>query len=320
MLFNGGSSQNYLASDSAEFNYYGYEMAQASWNTLDDVHASNNTGHGDSLGAGVVFGPGSTDNYLFDYSMLNFNDVGVEFNGSQSNVVQSNAIWYNKVYGLYFIDGAQNEYAGNSLLGNGAPEFPTPPSIIVTSPAEGSSVNDTVTILWNESGQSISYTKVTIDGVPNIAVGGSFLWNTTGIPDGEHTVVVNVTDTGGFSASQTICVFTDNHLLAVETTLSRLNQTLASSIASESLLNQTLLKVNSQLSLLESQIGSLNATVQSAQAEVNRLKTDGIVAIAVVIVAVAVTVAVAVVLSIRRRQRRMSNAPSPEPGALSKGS
>jgi hypothetical protein len=314
MLFNGGSSQNYVTGDEAEFNHYGYGITQASWNTLDDVQASNNTGAAGSLGAGVSFGPGATNNYLFDYSMLNYNDVGVEFNGSQSNVVQGNAVWYNTVYGFYFVNGAQNEYTGNSLLGNGAPEFPTPPSLRVTSPTEASSVNDTVTISWNESGQSLAYTTVTIDGILNSVTGNSFLWNTTSLPDGEHTVVVSVTDTGGFSASQTIYLFTDNQLLTIEATISQLNQTLTSSIASQaslnatlqnlrlelSSLNRTLLNVSSQVSHMESQIDSLNATIQSTQADVNRLKTDGYIAIAIIIV---VGIVAAVVILIRRRQR-----------------
>jgi uncharacterized coiled-coil protein SlyX len=318
MLFNGGSSQNYVTSDEAEFNHYGYEMTQASWNTLDDVYASNNTGTAGSLGAGVSFGPGAIDNYLFDYSMLNYNDVGVEFNGSQSNVVQGSAVWYNTMYGFYFVNGAHNEYAGNSLLSNGAPEFPTPPSVTLTSPADGSAVNGTVTITWTSSGQSLAYTTVTIDGVQNTATGTSFQWNTTGVPDGEHTVVVNVTDTGGFSASQTIYLFTDNQLLAAEATISRLNETLTSATASEasmnatlqglqseiSSLNQTLSKLSSKVSSLQSQLTSLNASLQRTQSDVNGLKNDWYIAIVVVILAV---VAVAVVIIVRRRQRKTSS-------------
>jgi hypothetical protein len=292
MLFNGGSSQNYVTGDDADLNHRGYEITQASWNTLDQVYARNNTGTTNSPGAGAVFGPGATNNYMFDYSMLSFNDVGVEFNSSQSNVVHGNDVWYNTMYGFYFVNGAQNDYTGNSLLGNGAPEFPTPPSLRVTSPSEGSTVNGTVTISWSESGQSLAYTTVTIDGVPNIATGNSFLWNTTSLPDGEHTIVVNVTDTGGFSASQTIYLFTDNQLLAIEVTIlhlnqtltevrsqvslletqiGSLNQTLTSSIASQISLNQTLTGVRSQVSLLETQIGSLNTTNQNLRSEIGSL-------------------------------------------------
>jgi hypothetical protein len=318
MLLNGGSSQNYVTGDYAEFDHYGYEMTQASWNTLDDVHASNNTGTVSSLGAGVSFGPGATDNYLFDYSMLNFNDVGVEFNGSQSNVVQGCAVWYNAMYGFYFVNGARNDYTGNSLLGNGEPEFPTPPSLTVTSPTEGSTVNGTVTILWTSSGQSLAYTTVTIDGVSNTATGTSFQWNTTKVPDGEHTVVVNVTDTGGFSASQTIYLFTDNQLLAVEATMSRLNETLTSTTASEASmnatlqseigsLNRTLSKLNSSVSSLESQLNSLNASLQRTQSDVNGLKDDWYIAIVVVVLAV---VATAAVIILRRRPRKASGQPS----------
>jgi hypothetical protein len=253
--------------------------------------------------------------------MLNSNDVGVEFNGSQSNVVQLNAVWYNTMYGFYFVNGAQNEYTGNSLLGNGAPEFPTPPSLTVTSPAEGSTVNGTVAISWSESGQSLAYTNVTIDGVPNTGTRGSFLWNTTSLPDGEHTVVVTVTDTGGFSASQTMYLFTDNQLLTTKATISRLNQTLASSAAFQAFLNATLQKLRSEISSLNQTLASsaasqvsLNATLQSTKEDVNRLKSYGYIAIAIIIVAV---IAAAVVVMMRRRQRRIS---SPESSPLTKGS
>jgi hypothetical protein len=288
MLFTGGSSQSIVEGDYAEFNHYGFEITQASWNTLDYVYAENNTGTTNSPGAGAVFGSGATNNYMFDYSMSTFNNVGIEFNGSQSNVIQSCGIWYNTMYGFYFVNGAQNDYGGNSLLGNGAPEFPTAPSLMVTSPAGRSTVNGTVMLSWNESGESLAYTTVTIDGVPKNATGNSFLWNTTSLPDGEHTIVVNVTDTGGFSASQTVYLVTDNQLLATEATIS---------------------KVGSEVSSLESQLGSLNSSLHSTQADVNGLKRDGYIAIAVVILA---AVAAAVVIMMRRRQRAVSSSgPSP---------
>ena len=262
MLFNGGSSQNYVYNDSSVSNRCGYELTEACWNTLDNVYAGFNTRTSISPGAGLLLGREATDNYVFDYGRFNHNDVGVEFNSSQSNVIQGNAIWYNTMYGFYFVNGAQNDYAGNSLLGNGAPEFPTPPSIIVTSPPRGSTVNGIVAISWNESGESLAYTTVTIDGVPNNAMVNQFLWNTTSLSDGEHTVVVNVTDTGGFSASQTVYMFTDNQLLAIEATISHLNQTLASTIASEASLNATVQN-------LRSEIGSLNATLLSEIGSIN---------------------------------------------------
>jgi hypothetical protein len=320
MLFTGGSSQNIVEGDYAEFNHIGFEITQASWNTLDYVYAENNTGTTNSPSVGVLFGLGATDNYMFDYSMSIFNDIGVEFNGSQSNVVQSCGIWYNTMYGLYFVNGAQNDYTGNSLLGNGAPEFPTPPSLIVTSPTERSKLNGTVTISWNESGESLAYTTVMIDGVLNTATGNSFLWNTTGLPDGEHTIVVNVTDTGGFSTSQTMYLSTDNQLLATEATISSLNQTLTSTSASEaslngtvqqlqssiSSLNQTLSKAGSEISSLESQLGSLNATLQNTKADVNGLRNDGYIAFAVIIVIIAL-IAAAVALMMRRKRGAVSS-------------
>jgi prefoldin subunit 5 len=215
---------------------------------------------------------------MFDYSMLNFNDVGIEFNGSHSNVVQGNAIWYNTMYGFYFFNGAQNDYTGNSLLGNGAPEFPTPPSLKVTSPSEGSTVKGTVTISWSESGQSLAYTTVMIDGIPNITRANSFLWNTTSLPDGEHTIVVNVTNTGGFSASQTIYLFTDNQLLAIEETILQLNQTLKMTMASQASLNATVQNLRSEINSLNKTLtstvdsqASLNATVQNLRSEISFL-------------------------------------------------
>jgi hypothetical protein len=275
-----------------------------------------------------------------------FNDVGVEFNGSQSNAVQSCGIWYNTMYGFYFVNGAQNDYAGNSLLGNGTPEYPTPPSLMITSPSEGSVVNGTVTISWNESGESLAYTTLTIDGVSKTATGNSFLWNTTRLPDGAHTIVANVTDTGGFSASQTVYLVTDNQLLAtaakisslnetltssmaseaslnstvqnLQSELSSLNKTLASSVASQASLNNTLQKLLPQISSLESQLGSLNATLQNTKADVNGLKNDGYVAVAVIIIIIAL-IAATVALMMRRR-RRAASASTAEPSPVTQSS
>jgi hypothetical protein len=218
------------------------------------------------------------------------------------------------MYGFYFVNGSQNDYAGNSLLGNGAPEYPTPPSLTVTSPADESTVNGTVMISWNESGESLSYTTVTIDGVPNTATGSSFSWNTASLSDGEHTIVVNVTDTGGFSASQSIYLFTDNQLLATQATISRLNQTLTSNIASGASLNSTLQSLRSQVSSLESQLSSLNATLHSTQANVNGLRGDQYIVVAVLIAA---GIAAAVALMLRRRQRTV---PRSEASTVTQGS
>jgi len=214
--------------------------------------------------------------------------------------------------GFYFVNGAQNDYAGNSLLGNGAPEFPTPPSLAVTSPASGSTVNGTVTISWSQSGQSLAYTTVMIDGVSNTATGTSFLWNTTSLADGEHTVVVNVTDTGGFSTSQTLLLFTNNQLLATEATISSLNQTLESLNATLQNLQSQLGSLNKTLLKVSSQVGSINATLQSTQADVNGMKNDGYIAIAVVIAAI---VAAAVTIIARRRQKAQAQNPAPSLGS-----
>jgi hypothetical protein len=215
------------------------------------------------------------------------------------------------MYGFYFVNGSQNDYAGNSLLGNGAPEYPTPPSLMITSPTEGTALNGTVMISWNESGESLAYTNVTIDGVSNTANGNSFLWNTTGLPDGAHTIVVSVTDTGGFSASQTVYLVTGNQLLATQATISRLNQTLTSNIASETSLNSTLQNLRSHVSTLESQLGSLNATLQNTKADVNGLKNDGYIAIPVIVIIIA-SIAATVALMMRRR-RRAASTPQPSP-------
>jgi hypothetical protein len=110
-------------------------------------------------------------------------------------------------------------------------------------------------------------------GIPNTTV-NSFLWNTTSLPDGEHTVVVNVTDTGGFSASQTVYLFTDNQLIALEAEISRLQQEISGVNQSLSSLNATTSRLQQEISGVNQSLSSLNATVQSLQAILNTLKNE----------------------------------------------
>jgi hypothetical protein len=218
VLLCGGTKFNYFATfastggrmENASFNHYGFEIADSSWNMFDDVYAGNNTGTAGSPGVGIFFGAGATNNEIFNRSDLFFNDVGVEFNNCHSNIVYNCSIEFNTMYGFYFVWGAHNEYTGNILLGNGADYFPTLPTLTLTSPTGGSTVAGTVSITWTESAYPLAFTTLTIDAISTNVTGLSYSWNTMTYTDGSHTVTVNVTNTGGFSAAQSVSVFTEN--------------------------------------------------------------------------------------------------------------
>jgi hypothetical protein len=80
----------------------------------------------------------------------------------------------------------------------------------VTSPATASIVKGIVNITWTQSGESIAYTDVVIDGVSYSTTGTLYSWNTTATLNGLHVVVVEVVDTGGFSAEQTLYLLVNN--------------------------------------------------------------------------------------------------------------
>ncbi|HEV8584180.1 MAG TPA: Ig-like domain-containing protein [Methylomirabilota bacterium] len=97
--------------------------------------------------------------------------------------------------------------------GGGTPPPPPPPAPLTasfTSPAEGATVNGTVTVGMSESGANgtpITFT-LNIDGAQVYTTSGtattaSYAWNTAGVASGSHTLALTVRDGAGRSATAT---------------------------------------------------------------------------------------------------------------------
>ena len=92
----------------------------------------------------------------------------------------------------------------------------SPPTVALTSPAEGSLVSGSVVARATASGGSgVVRVAFSVDGVPigtdsNGADGWSVTWNTTGDSDGSHTVAATATDAGDQTATDTKGVVVDN--------------------------------------------------------------------------------------------------------------
>ncbi len=100
------------------------------------------------------------------------------------------------------------------------PEDTTPPTISITSPADGATVNSAdVTVSWtgSDAGSGIDYYETRIDGGSWINKGTSTSHTFTGLADGSHTVDVKAWDKAGNSN-------TDSVTFTVDTTTSQVTK------------------------------------------------------------------------------------------------
>jgi hypothetical protein len=98
-------------------------------------------------------------------------------------------------------------------VSNGGPPPPPPneaPVVTITNPADGATVDGTVTISVSVTDDSDSLTPdIYIDGT-YITTASSYDWDTTAYADGSHIIYAEATDTGGLSGSDQISVTVDN--------------------------------------------------------------------------------------------------------------
>lgn len=91
-----------------------------------------------------------------------------------------------------------------------------PPTVAVTSPADGATVSGTVAVSADASDDNgVSQVEFFVDGAsigidPDSSGGWSASWDTTTGDDGAHTVTATATDTAGQTASHTVDVTVDN--------------------------------------------------------------------------------------------------------------
>lgn len=93
-----------------------------------------------------------------------------------------------------------------------------PPSVAITSPADGDPVSGTVTITADASDDTgVSQVEFAVDGVPigdgvYDGVSWSLTWDTTGESEGWHALTATATDSVGQTASDGIDVMVDNFI------------------------------------------------------------------------------------------------------------
>jgi hypothetical protein len=142
-----------------------------------------------------------------DYSMMSVDPVDdctfwytQEYYTSQ---VAGNAAWQTRVGAFQLRD------CGGSPVDN-------PPSVAVTSPAEGATVSGSMSVTASASDDhGVTQVQFFVDSTSlgidtNGADGWSATWNSTGVADGAHTIRATATDTIGQTASDTNNVTVDN--------------------------------------------------------------------------------------------------------------
>jgi len=102
------------------------------------------------------------------------------------------------------------------VAGSGGGGTDNPPSVSITSPANGATVSGTVTVTADASDdKGVSQVEFFVDGA-SIGVdsdssnGWSVSWNTTTVADGGHTLTATAADSAGQTASHTISVNVSN--------------------------------------------------------------------------------------------------------------
>ncbi len=87
-----------------------------------------------------------------------------------------------------------------------------PPMVTITSPSNNAYVSGTVNVNWNIVGSYISNVEFTIDGIPYNFQNNQYLWDTTKLTDGPHTITVTATNMAGYSGSESITVIVNNNV------------------------------------------------------------------------------------------------------------
>ncbi|MDG6997258.1 MAG: right-handed parallel beta-helix repeat-containing protein, partial [Nitrososphaerota archaeon] len=219
-IFVKGSTEETITSNLAANNSYanvrgsfsagGISLAESSGNSITKNVVQNNTGS-TSVGYGIVLENGSDYNYLFQNNVTN-NEAGIGLSNSISNLVTRNVVQNNR-YGIYYTYAVNNSVALNTLSANTQDVYPDQPSVVFTSPTGNPTVDGTVRLSWQTSGQAIVYETISVDGSPTIVSGTAYDWNTAPLADGAHTVTILVENSGGFTATASIKISTDNQLL-----------------------------------------------------------------------------------------------------------
>ncbi|MBI2648241.1 MAG: Ig-like domain-containing protein, partial [Thaumarchaeota archaeon] len=91
------------------------------------------------------------------------------------------------------------------------------PSTFIGNPTQGSVVNGLLNVTFRASGDLITTVMLSIDNKSfNVAPQGSYLWNTTSLNDGEHSVALSAQNAAGKDSKTVVNFSTNNQALAQE--------------------------------------------------------------------------------------------------------
>jgi hypothetical protein len=128
--------------------------------------------------------------------------------GGEENTVSSPAQGRHYIMVDYYSGDA--DYSLTATVTYGVPADTTAPSVSISSPSNGATVSDTVTISFSSSdANGISSRAIKIDG-STVSASSSYSWDTTGYSDGSHTIQCTATDPSGNTGSDTHTVTVDN--------------------------------------------------------------------------------------------------------------
>ncbi|MCS4540414.1 MAG: Ig-like domain-containing protein, partial [Thaumarchaeota archaeon] len=91
------------------------------------------------------------------------------------------------------------------------------PSTFIGNPTERSVVNGLLNVTFRASGDLITAVTLSIDSESfSVTSQGSYVWNTTGVKDGEHTVTLSAQNAAGKDSRTVVNFSTNNQALAEE--------------------------------------------------------------------------------------------------------
>ena len=186
----------------------GIELYGSSENLVTGNSLTNNTAPS-GQGAGIYIDSGSAENFvLLNNATLNFAAISIA-DASSNNIAKNTFI--SDTYGIYLSNAPNNVVLSNNYRGLKQYQFPNQPSVSFSNIVNGTTYSGLLDLSWNIQGQSISSENLIIDGSSQTVNGTSLTLNSNTLPDAKHSITIQVTDTGGLTASSTIVISTRNH-------------------------------------------------------------------------------------------------------------
>jgi hypothetical protein len=130
--------------------------------------------------------------------------------GGEENTVSSPAQGRHYIMVQYY--SGDDDYVLTATITYGAPADTTAPTVSISAPANGATVDGTVTISFSASdANGISSRAIKIDGT-TVSTSSSYSWDTTGYSNGQHTIRCEATDPSSNTGYDQHTVTVDNQV------------------------------------------------------------------------------------------------------------